>query len=58
MIENMKGVINASVHRQPASSVDEKEADEWMDTLHSIKRDVDPSVIDLDDDRTRYIMGK
>lgn len=54
----MKGVINASVHRQPASSVDEKEADEWMDTLHSIKRDVDPSVIDLDDDRTRYIMGK
>ncbi len=56
MIENMKGVLNASVHRQP-TSVD-KDTEEWLNTLHSIKHDVDPSVIDMDDERTRYIMSK
>ena len=55
MIENMKGVLNASVHRQPSAS---KEIEDWVDPLHSIKRDVDASVIDMDDERTRYIMSK
>lgn len=55
MIENMKGVLNASVHRQSSAS---KEIEDWLDTLHSIKRDVDASVIDMDDERTRYIMSK
>ena len=55
MIENMKGVLNASVHRQPSPS---KEAEDWLGVLHGIKRDVDPSVIDMDDERTQYIMKK
>lgn len=56
MIENMKGVINASIHRQYTSAA--KDNEEWLDKLHSIKNDVDPSVIDMDDERTQYIMSK
>lgn len=57
MIENMKGVLNTSVHRHSSVST-ENETDEWLNTLHGIKQDIDPSVIDMDDERTRYIMSK
>lgn len=56
MIENMKGVLKASVHRQTMSA--DEDANEWLNKLRSIKHDVDPSLIDMDDERTRYIMSK
>lgn len=57
MIENMRGVLNASVHRVTASDSTDV-SDDWLDMLHSIKDSVDTSVIDKDDDRTNYIMSK
>ena len=57
MIENMKGVIKASIKNR---SDDEKtdESGEWFDQLQDLKQMIDPSVIDMDDERTRYIMSK
>ena len=52
-IENMKGVLKASIKRE---TKDKKE--DWLDKLHSIKDAIDPSLIDMNDERTRYIMGK
>ncbi len=57
MIENMKGVLKASIHSD-SSSAKISETDEWLNRLHSIRKDIDPSVIDMDDERTRYIMSK
>lgn len=53
MIENMKGVLKASVKR-----VEKAEKEGWMDKLHSIKETIDPSLIDMNDERTRYILRK
>lgn len=57
MIENMRGVLKASIHSDPSSSVI-SEADEWLNKLHDIRKDIDTSVIDMNDERTRYIMSK
>ena len=56
MIENMKGVIKTSV--QSIKKTESDEADEWIKKLHDIKRDIDPSLIDMNDERTKYIMSK
>lgn len=56
MIENLKGVITTSVQYKIKSENDA--ADEWIKNLHAIKRDVNPDYIDLNDERTRYIMSK
>ncbi len=56
MIENMKGVVKASVKREPKT--EDKKTNEWLEKLHSIKDAIDPSLIDMTDERTRYIMSK
>ncbi len=57
MIENMKGVVRTSLKH--TSSVTSKEEDnQFMESLHSIKNSIDPSLIDLSDPRTNYIMSK
>lgn len=56
MIENMKGVMQTSI--RSVKNNDIEEADAWMKKLHAIKQSIDPSVIDMSDDRTRYIMSK
>ena len=56
MIENMKGVIKTSV--QSIKKTESDDADEWIKKLHDIKRDIDPSLIDMNDERTKYIMSK
>lgn len=56
MIENMKGVLRVS-----ESSPKETEAaheSEWMQRLDAMREKIDPSLIDMDDERTRYIMSK
>lgn len=60
MIENMKGVLKATVRAKEGTKEKEsnKENQEWIDLLHSVKNKVDSSLIDMDDERTRYIMSK
>lgn len=56
MIENMKGVLATSV--QTIKKSEHEEAEEWLNNLHEIKRSINPDLIDMDDERTRYIMSK
>ena len=54
MIENMKGVIATSV--QSIKKTDD--AEEWINNLHAIKSKINPDLIDMNDERTKYIMSK
>ena len=56
MIENMKGVVKTSLKH--SSTKHTKETSDFMESLHAIKKSIDPSVIDMSDPRTRYIMSK
>ncbi|MDE6560804.1 MAG: hypothetical protein K2K75_05450 [Muribaculaceae bacterium] len=56
MIENMKGVIATSV--QSIKKSDNDDAEEWINNLHTIKRSINPDLIDMNDERTKYIMSK
>ena len=56
MIENMKGVIATSV--QSIKKSDNDDAEEWISNLHAIKRSINPDLIDMNDERTKYIMSK
>ncbi|MDE5584847.1 MAG: hypothetical protein K2I92_00745 [Muribaculaceae bacterium] len=56
MIENMKGVIATSV--QSIKKSDNDDAEEWINNLHAIKRSINPDLIDMNDERTKYIMSK
>lgn len=55
MIENMKGVVKTSLTKSDDAKT---EGSEWLETVHSIKDSIDPSIIDTDDPRTNYIMSK
>lgn len=57
MIENMKGVLRTRIEK-PADRANPSESDAWLEKLHSIKRSIDPTVIDMDDERTKYLMSK
>ena len=56
MIENMKGVLATSL--QSITKSDHEDAEEWLDNLHAIKQSINPDLIDMSDERTRYIMSK
>lgn len=59
MIENMKGVISTKLRQKKNSSeVTPSVEDKWIESLHEIKDAIDPSVIDMNDERTKYIMSK
>lgn len=57
MIENMKGVLSASLSPLTPKTKEE-EAKEWIERMHKLADSIDPSVIDMSDERTRYIMLK
>ena len=57
MIENIKGVITTT-YVKPVSPTSSSEVEEWINNLHSLQADIDPSLIDMDDERTRYILSK
>ncbi|MDE7388147.1 MAG: hypothetical protein K2M97_02710 [Muribaculaceae bacterium] len=57
MIENMKGVVNTTL-RHSAANQEKAEESDFMSSLHAIKKEINPSVIDLSDPRTDYIMSK
>lgn len=56
MIENMKGVLNVSVSRS-SKDVDE-ETKQWIDKMNYLGNSIDSSILDMNDDRTKYILGK
>lgn len=57
MFENMKCFVKTSL-RHTKTKEDKAEKSDFMETLQSIKNLVDPSVIDMSDPRTNYIMSK
>ncbi len=57
MIENMKGVLKASVRRNVKN--DKKEStEEWIRKMTQLSNSMDSSMIDMSDEKTRYIMSK
>lgn len=57
MIENMKGVLKTSLRNRPSSD-NSTEVNEWIDGMRELSGSIDSSIIDMDDERTRYIMSK
>lgn len=57
MIENMKGVLKASVRRNVKSDKKER-TDEWIRKMTQLSNSMDSSMIDMSDEKTRYIMSK
>ena len=58
VINNMKGVFRTSVTENTQSEVNGMGKNEWLEKLHEIKKDINPEVIDWDDERTKYLLSK
>ena len=59
VLQNMKGVGKISFHRQREKRAkEESEAEKWIKELHELVNNVDRSVIDMNDERTKYIMSR
>lgn len=59
VLKNMKGVAKISVRKEKGQkSVTDDKEDKWLSELHRLVKNVDTSVIDMNDERTRYIMSK
>lgn len=57
MIENMKGVLKASVRRNVHKG-EKDSTEEWIKKMKQLSDSIDPSIVDMTDERTRYIMSK
>lgn len=55
-IENMKGILSVSEHNPQSIATDKRS--EWLGQLEAMRRMIDPSLVDTNDERTRYIMSK
>lgn len=59
LLKNIKGVARVSTQNKTLSSkkkqVDDKE---WLEMIDKLQNSVNPSDIDWNDERTRYIMGE
>lgn len=61
MIENMKGVLKATVSVSSEATtpyVEDKATEEWIEKMRRLSDSIDPSIIDMNDDKTRYLMSK
>ena len=55
MIENMKGVVKTSISiTQPKVA----EKDDWVDKITALSESINLSMIEVDDERTQYILDK
>lgn len=55
MIENMKGVVKTSISiTQPKVA----EKDDWVNKITALSESINLSMIDVDDERTQYILDK
>ena len=57
IIENIKGVLKASIQKETKYKKDTHH-EEWMRKINELSNRVDTSILDLSDERTRYIMSK
>lgn len=57
MIENMKGVLRTSMQSRESRKESEK-TEKWIEEMRNLSNNVDSSVVDMNDDRTRYLMSK
>ena len=57
VLQNMKGVMKISLQKKKTKKEDAK-AQKWINDLHRLVNNVDRSVIDMNDERTRYILSK
>lgn len=61
IFQNVKGVLKTHINEKKDkvfTRSKDKEAEEWINNLHDLVKRVDKSVIDMNDDRTRYILSK
>ena len=57
MMSNMKGVLKVSVHREKSTPKNNsKEIKDWIREMENFSRNFDSSAIDMNDERTKYIM--
>ncbi|MDE6510935.1 MAG: hypothetical protein K2L00_02405, partial [Muribaculaceae bacterium] len=57
VIENIKGVLKTSIHKE--QNIEKyRRHEEWMRKINELSNSIDPSTIDMSDERTRYIMSK
>ena len=57
VIENIKGVLKTSIQKEQNIEKDRRH-EEWMRKINELSNSMDPSIIDMSDERTRYIMSK
>ena len=57
IIENIKGVLKASIQKDNKSEKNTRH-EEWMRKIDELSNGIDPSFIDMSDERKRYIMSK
>ena len=56
-LENVKGVWKITFREVPDKKpIDKTEI--WINNLRSIRDDIDHSLIDMDDERTKYLLSK
>ena len=58
-LKNIKGVARVSTPNKTLSTTKKKDDDkEWLAMIDKLQNSVNPSDIDWNDERTRYIMGE
>lgn len=63
MIDNMKGVFKTALNETANSDefVENETSDnekDWIKKMEYLSNNIDHSIIDMDDERTKYIMSK
>lgn len=59
LLKNIKGVARVSSQNKTLSSAKKHEDDKkWLAMVDKLQNSVNPSDIDWNDERTRYIMGE
>ena len=55
MIENMKGVVKTSISITQPKVIEKAD---WVDKITALSESINLSMIDVDDERTQYILDK
>ncbi|MDE6443486.1 MAG: hypothetical protein K2K64_03560 [Muribaculaceae bacterium] len=59
IIENIKGVSKVKIFKMDSSNkITDTSHDEWINEMMNLSNSTDSSIIDLNDPRTKYILGK
>lgn len=59
ILENIKGVVRTSMRDYSEDHVQEdSETTEWIKKMKNLSNSVNPSVLDMEDERTKYLMSK